>query len=221
MRTSTCGTGGRPARSSSLKLVKPKLRTRIEDRMLRHKAVEAALRLFGQRVIGRPLVGKFGMAAYRRNGARIEQRRQRRQPLERRVGVPQPVAQLEHALPRILAPHFVFRIEIGDVGEFLAHAQLGILAMQRDRGLERPEVPREVEVLVLRQMLVGKDQHRIFGEGVLDRLQVWRRERRRQIDIADLGGKIWRDRTDGDGHGRASRLREFCRIESQWPSPCN
>ena len=47
----------------------------------------------------------------------------------------------------------------------------------------------EVEMLVLRQLLVGKDQHRVFGERVLDRLQVGRRQRRRQIDVADLGGK--------------------------------
>ena len=175
--------------------------------MLRHEAFETALHLFGQSVIGRPLVGKFGVAPDRRNRTRIEQRRQRRQPLERRVGVPQPVAQLEHALPQVLTPHLVFGIEVRNVGEFLAHAQLRVLAVQRDRGLERPKVLGKIEMLILRQLLVGENQHRVFGERVFDRLQVGRRDRPRQIDVANLGGKMRRDRTDGDGHGRCLQSR--------------
>jgi hypothetical protein len=35
--------------------------------------------------------------------------------------MPQPVAELKNALPRILAPYLIIRIEIGDVGELLAH----------------------------------------------------------------------------------------------------
>ena len=202
MRTSTCGTGGRFWRSSSLKLVKP-------SRARELKIECSATRLSRRRVVGRPLVGKFGVAADRRDRACIEQRRQRRQPLERGIGVPQPVAHLEHALPGILAPHLVFRIEIGNVGEFLAQAQLGVLAMQRDRGLQRPEIPGEVEMLVLRQLLVGEDQHRVFGESILDRVEVGRLERRRQIDVADLGSKVLRDRTDGDGHGRRLPISRY------------
>jgi len=34
--------------------------------------------------------------------------------------MPQPVAELKNALPRILAPYLIIRIEIGDVGELLA-----------------------------------------------------------------------------------------------------
>ena len=137
---------------------------RVEDRMLRHEGSEAALHGFGKRVVGRPLVGKFGVPADRRDRTRIEQRRPRRQPLERAVGVPEPVAELEHALPAFLAPHLIVGIEVGNVGKLLAHAQLGVLAIQRDRGLERAEVPREVEMLVLRELLVGKDQDRVGRE---------------------------------------------------------
>jgi hypothetical protein len=68
-----------------------KARARVEDRMLRHKAIEAALGCFRQRVIGRPLVGKFRMPADRRNQPRIQQRRTRRQLFKRTIGVPQPV----------------------------------------------------------------------------------------------------------------------------------
>src|SRR5271169_6523755 len=103
---------------------------------------------------------------------RIEQRRARRQPLERTVGVPRPVAELEHALPGVLVPDLIVRSEIGNVGEFLAHAQRLILAKQGDRGLERAKMPREVEMLVLRQMLIGEDQDRVSRERVLDRRNV-------------------------------------------------
>ncbi len=62
-------------------------------------------------------------------------------------------------------------------------------------------MPREVEMLVLRQMLIGEDQDRVSRERVLDRRNVGRRDLFRQIDIADFGGEAWRDRTDGDRHG--------------------
>ena len=123
--------------------------------------------------------------------------------------MPQPVAELEHALPAFLAPHFIVGAEVGDVGEFLAHAQLRILAMQRDSGLQRSEMPREIEMLILRQMLIGKDQHRVGRERVFDVGKIGRRQRRRQIDVADFGGKARRDRTDGDGHGRCLPVRVF------------
>ena len=89
--------------------------------MLCDKAVKPAFHVFGQRVVGGAFVGKFGMAADRRNRARIEQRRPRGQSPELAVGMPQPVAELKHALPRVLAPHLIIGAEIGDVGELLAH----------------------------------------------------------------------------------------------------
>src|SRR5260221_12855965 len=39
---------------------------------------------------------------------------------------------------------------------------------------ERPEAPREVEMLVLREMLIGKDQDRILREGFFDGLEIGR-----------------------------------------------
>jgi hypothetical protein len=50
--------------------------------MLCDKAVEPAFHIFGQRVVGGAFVGKFSMAADRRDRARIEQRRSRGQPSE-------------------------------------------------------------------------------------------------------------------------------------------
>ena len=93
--------------------------------------------------------------------------------------MPQPVAELEHALPAFLAPDFVVRAQIGNVGELLAHAQLRILAVQRDRGLQRPKMPGEIEVLVLRQMLIGEDQNHISRERVFYLVKIGWRQRRR------------------------------------------
>jgi len=63
-------------------------------------------------------------------------------------------------------------------------------------------MPGEVEVLVLRQTLIGKNQHRILRERIFDRDNIGRLDRPRQIDVADLGGEVLRDRTDGDAHER-------------------
>jgi hypothetical protein len=89
-----------------------------------------------------------------------------------------------------------------NVGEFLGHTQLRLIDVEaRDRGLERAELAREIEVLVLIEMLVGKDQHRVFGERLLDGRKVGRRELAAEIDIADFRGEAFGNRNDGDGHG--------------------
>src|SRR5262249_60333202 len=49
-------------------------------------------------------------------------------------------------------------------------------------------------------MLIGKDQHGIFCERLFDGRKVGRSERRRKVDVADLGDKTRRDRTNSDGH---------------------
>jgi hypothetical protein len=64
--------------------------------------------------------------------------------------VPQPVAQLERAKSALLAPDLVLVIEVGNVGKFFAQTQCRVLSIDGNRGLERAEVSREVEVLILR-----------------------------------------------------------------------
>jgi hypothetical protein len=63
--------------------------------------------------------------------------------------MPEPVAQLEQSESAFLAPDLVVVIEVRNVRELLAQAQWRILSIHADRGLEGPEVPREVEMLVL------------------------------------------------------------------------
>ncbi len=59
---------------------------------------------------------------------------------------------------------------------------------------------REIEMPILRKVLIGKDQHRVFRKGIVDSGVIGRLDRLRQIDIADLSGKTRRDRKNGDGH---------------------
>src|SRR5262249_25723156 len=129
--------------------------------MLGHQAIETAFHLPGKRIVRGALIGEFGMSADWRDRPCVKQRCPRRQPLERAIGVPQPVAQLEQAESAFLAPHLVVVIEVGNVGKFLAQTQQRILSINGDRGLERAEMPREVEMLILREMLIGKDQDRV------------------------------------------------------------
>ena len=60
--------------------------------------------------------------------------------------------------------------------------------------------PGEFQMLILVERLTAENQHRIFVEGLEQRLAILGRDRAGQIEIADFGGKRRRDRIDGDGH---------------------
>ena len=81
-------------------------------------------------------------------------------------------------------------VEVGDVGDLARHAQLGALHLHDHRAVDRPEAPREGDVLVLAQHLVGKDEHRVALEGVLDDAEVRVGERFGKIGVADFGGGV-------------------------------
>ena len=70
----------------------------------------------------------------------------------------------------------------------------------RDGGFERAEMPREIDVLLIGEFLPRKDQHGIVPEGLLDRRDICRVERARQIDVADLGGETFCHREYRDRH---------------------
>src|SRR6516164_5586638 len=122
--------------------------------------------------------------------------------------MPKPVAQLEQAESAFLTPDLVVMVEVRNVRKLLAQAQWRILSIHADRGLEGPEVPREVEMLVLREKLIGENQDRILGEGFFDCLEVGRGDLFRQVDIADFSSEAGRDRIDGYGHDQTRSASE-------------
>src|SRR5262245_59331387 len=72
--------------------------------------------------------------------------------------------------------------------------------MNPNRYIKRAKMAREVEMLILREMLIGEDQHRVFRKGIVDSDVIGGLDLLRQIDVSDLSGKTWRDRNDRDGH---------------------
>ena len=115
--------------------------------------------------------------------------------------MPQPVAEIVQPLAVVGLEDAVLGIEIADVGQVLVQAQLVVLARLEDRGLERPEVAGEVELALVVELLVGKDQHGILGEGGADGGEIVGGKRLAERDVAHFGGEIGGDRLDGDGHG--------------------
>ena len=169
--------------------------------MLGHQARDAPLGRLGQRIVGRAHVGELGLAADRRDRAGMQHRAIGRQALERGIGVPQPVAEIVEPLAVVGVEDAVLGVEIADIGHVLVQAQLVVLARLEDGGLERPEIAREGELALVVELLVGKDQHGVLGEGGADGGEIVGRERPAERDIAHFGGEIRRDRLDGDGHG--------------------
>ena len=73
--------------------------------------------------------------------------------------------------------------------------------MDADRRIKRAKVAREIEVLILRKVLVGEDQHCVFSEGIFNREVIgWLLDRPREINVSDLSGKARRNRKNADGH---------------------
>ena len=74
------------------------------------------------------------------------------------------------------------------------------------RGMDRPEMPREVDLLVVGQFLVVEHHDRIAIDRVLDGVAVGGLQRLREVDAGNLGHEIGCDRRDGDAHNRLLRL---------------
>ena len=67
-------------------------------------------------------------------------------------------------------------------------------------------MPCEIEMLPCRERLVGKDQHRVTVESLLDRGDILCAERPREIDVADFCREILGDWPELRGHGVVSLI---------------
>src|SRR5207342_801844 len=78
-----------------------------------------------------------------------------------------------------------------------------------DGKLERPETLCERELLLVREVLVVKDQDSILVHAGMNGGDVRSRKRPCEIDAVDLARKTRTNLADGEGHG-ASPTNNFC-----------
>ena len=104
--------------------------------------------------------------------------------------MPEPIAHFEHALAAVLAPDLRVRVQVRHVRDLGTQAQLGVFSGGMDGGFQWTEIAREIEVLIGRQTLIGKDQDGIEIEGRFDFGAACARQGSGEVDIADLGGEV-------------------------------
>ena len=119
-----------------------------------------------QRVIRRPHIGKFGVAAFAWDDARMQQRIAGADRAERRIGVPQLVGQRVHAPVIFPGAQLVLRVEIGDVAQLQPVAEAALLRLGHlpgERHLQLAEVAAELALLLVGDRLVVEHQHGVAG----------------------------------------------------------
>jgi len=87
--------------------------------VLDSEALELALFLLGQGIVGGTQIGELGLAAARWDLASRQQRASRRDMLERAVGVPELVAEIERPAAILGGMDLPLLVEVRDVGDLL------------------------------------------------------------------------------------------------------
>ena len=196
-----------------VEILEAELAARRHDRVLGDQPRDALLGGVRQRIVGRTHVGELGMAADRRDRARMQHRAVGRQALERRVRVPEAIAEIVETLAVVRLEDAVFGVEIADIGHVLVQAQVMALARHEDGRLQWTEMACEGELAVVVEFLVGEDQNRILCESLADRGEVLGRDLV-QGDIADFGHEVGRHGMDRHSHRASSLLLLMRRIGS-------
>ena len=121
--------------------------------------------------------------------------------LERAVGVPEAIADGEQPPPVIACERLVVLVEIGHVREGRWQAMiLGRAQAGADRVLDVAETLREGELLLVVDVLVVKDQHRVLVHAGVDGVGIGLGQRLRYVDAVDLACEAGADLADRDGH---------------------
>ena len=174
--------------------------------MVDAQAFEPGLRLGVERVVGRAHVGELRVGGDGRDDPGREHRVAARRVLERRVGVPEAIAERVHAPAVVGFQDLAVLVEVRDVGERLVPE--AVLAEGAAPGLGvqlAVEALGERELLVVGERLIVEDQDGVLvhprpdlGErlGIVDLAEV---------DRAHLGDEVRVELAEGQGHGREPR----------------
>ena len=163
------------------------LAARVDQRVFADQVLNFGLGGLVERVVGGAHVGELGVAAVASHDAPAQQRVARRHDAEGGIGVPQPVAQRGHAAAVVAFESPVVLVEVGDVGEGLAEAHRGRRQGRVGAFLQRPEVAREGELLLVRQVLARQHQYGMLVHAGLEGGNLGRRQRPRRIYAGHLG----------------------------------
>ena len=122
--------------------------------------------------------------------------------------MPEPVGQPVESALAVLFEDVRIAIEVGDVGNLVPHQAVLDPAMPRllRRRMDRPEMAGEVDLLVVRKLLVVEHDDRIAVDGRHDGVPVGCRQRLGKVDPGNLGEELRLGRLDGDAHDHLLRL---------------
>ena len=116
--------------------------------------------------------------------------------------MPEAVADGEEPPPVVPRVHVVVLVEIGHVGEAGGQAVLvGGAEARADGVLDVPEALGEGELLLVVDVLVVKDEHRVLVHAGMDRVHLFLGQRLGHVHAFNLGGEARPDLSCGDGHG--------------------
>ena len=104
--------------------------------------------------------------------------------------------------------HLAVAVEIGNVGDLVARQAMFYAAMPGllRRGMDRPEVAGEVDLLVVGKSLVVEDDDRIAVDGGRDGVVVGGGKRLGEVDAGHFAHEQGMQLLDGDAHERLLRL---------------
>ena len=139
----------------------------------------------------------------------------RRYRLERRIRMPQPIAEIERAPTIIPRQHIAVLIEIRNVAHLdteptLVEPRHVVGRVQ----LDLAEVSGECDLLFVCQWLIVEHQYRMPVHAGMDHRHRSSIERRAQIDAFDLRGEFASDRDEPHGH-----LHGFCHYNALGTRP--
>src|SRR5262245_27617884 len=110
--------------------------------------------------------------------------------------MPEPVADREQPTAVVAGERLVVLVEIGHVGEGRGQpVVVGSAQARAGRVLELAEAARERELLIVVDVLIVEDQHRVLVHALVDRRHLVGGERLAGVQSLDLGGEAWPDLT--------------------------